>query len=67
MIRFFLWLPQEEYIPQKILQGGEALDCLPRSPNTTMRKWMVPSALLLLCILLLFADQGRKFQANAEI
>ncbi|KAI9109296.1 hypothetical protein K1719_019919 [Acacia pycnantha] len=31
-----------------------------------MRKWTVPSALLLLCILLLFADQGRKFQANAE-
>ncbi|XP_028788281.1 endoplasmin homolog [Neltuma alba] len=31
-----------------------------------MRKWTVPSALLLLCILLLFADQGRKFQVNAE-
>ncbi|KAI4316946.1 hypothetical protein L6164_024870 [Bauhinia variegata] len=32
-----------------------------------MRKWTVPSALLLLCLLFLFADQGRKFQANAEV
>lgn len=31
-----------------------------------MRKWTVPSALLLLCLLFLFADQGQKFQANAE-
>ncbi|KAK7382945.1 hypothetical protein VNO78_28609 [Psophocarpus tetragonolobus] len=31
-----------------------------------MRKWTVASALLLLCVLSLFADQGRKFQANAE-
>ncbi|KAJ7966879.1 heat shock protein 90 [Quillaja saponaria] len=31
-----------------------------------MRKWTVPSALLLLCLLLLFSDQGRKLQANAE-
>ncbi|TKY57623.1 Endoplasmin-like protein [Spatholobus suberectus] len=31
-----------------------------------MRKWTVASALLLLCLLSLFADQGRKFQANAE-
>ncbi|XP_028766282.1 endoplasmin homolog [Neltuma alba] len=31
-----------------------------------MRKWTVPSALLLLCFLFLFADQGRKFQANAD-
>ncbi|RDX99804.1 Endoplasmin-like protein [Mucuna pruriens] len=32
-----------------------------------MRKWTVSSALLLLCLLFLFADQGRKFQANAEV
>ncbi|KAJ1421620.1 Ribosomal protein S5 domain 2-type fold [Sesbania bispinosa] len=32
-----------------------------------MRKWTVPSALLLLCLLFLFADQGRNFQANAEV
>ncbi|XP_027368247.1 endoplasmin homolog isoform X3 [Abrus precatorius] len=31
-----------------------------------MRKWTVASVLLLLCLLSLFADQGRKFQANAE-
>ncbi|KAI4336769.1 hypothetical protein L6164_015254 [Bauhinia variegata] len=31
-----------------------------------MGKSTVPSALLLLCLLFLFADQGRKFQANAE-
>ncbi|QHN93249.1 uncharacterized protein DS421_17g591080 [Arachis hypogaea] len=31
-----------------------------------MRKWTLPSALLLLSLLLLFADQGRKLQANAE-
>ena len=31
-----------------------------------MRKWTVASALLLLSLLFLFADQGRKFQANAE-
>ncbi|XP_061363696.1 endoplasmin homolog [Gastrolobium bilobum] len=31
-----------------------------------MRKWTVPSVLLLLTLLFLFADQGRKFQANAE-
>ncbi|KAJ7957884.1 heat shock protein 90 [Quillaja saponaria] len=31
-----------------------------------MRKWTVPSALLLLCLLLLFSDQGKKLQANAE-
>ncbi|KAI9113279.1 hypothetical protein K1719_015804 [Acacia pycnantha] len=31
-----------------------------------MRKWTVPSALLLLSLLLLFADQGRKFQVNAD-
>ncbi|XP_047168144.1 endoplasmin homolog [Vigna umbellata] len=30
-----------------------------------MRKWTVASVLLLLCLLFLFADQGRKFQANA--
>ncbi|XP_061373265.1 endoplasmin homolog isoform X1 [Gastrolobium bilobum] len=32
-----------------------------------MRKWTLPSALLLLCLLFLFADQGRNFQANAEV
>ncbi|XP_019415506.1 PREDICTED: endoplasmin homolog isoform X2 [Lupinus angustifolius] len=31
-----------------------------------MRKWTLPSALLFLSLLLLFADQGRKLQANAE-
>ncbi|KAK4276503.1 hypothetical protein QN277_014644 [Acacia crassicarpa] len=31
-----------------------------------MRKWTIPSALLLLSLLLLFADQGRKFQVNAD-
>ncbi|KAL5185793.1 Endoplasmin [Glycine soja] len=31
-----------------------------------MRKWTVASALLFLSLLFLFADQGRKFQANAE-
>ncbi|XP_020203653.1 endoplasmin homolog isoform X1 [Cajanus cajan] len=31
-----------------------------------MRKWTVASALVLLCLLSLFADQGRNFQANAE-
>ncbi|KAK7283419.1 hypothetical protein RIF29_12921 [Crotalaria pallida] len=31
-----------------------------------MRKWTLPSALLLLSLLLLFADQGRKLHANAE-
>ncbi|KAL9330433.1 hypothetical protein ACSQ67_000043 [Phaseolus vulgaris] len=30
-----------------------------------MRKWTVASVLLLLSLLFLFADQGRKFQANA--
>ncbi|KAJ1387637.1 Ribosomal protein S5 domain 2-type fold, partial [Sesbania bispinosa] len=35
--------------------------------NIAMRKWTVPSALLLLCLLFLFADQGRNFQANAEV
>ncbi|KAK7321809.1 hypothetical protein VNO77_32769 [Canavalia gladiata] len=34
--------------------------------HTAMRKWTVASVLLLLCLLFLFADQGRKFQANAE-
>jgi heat shock protein beta len=31
-----------------------------------MRKWTIPSVLLLFSLLLLFADQGQKFQANAE-
>ncbi|XP_008221245.1 PREDICTED: endoplasmin homolog [Prunus mume] len=31
-----------------------------------MRKWTIPSALLLLCLLSLLPDQGRKLQANAE-
>lgn len=31
-----------------------------------MRKWTIPSTLLLLSLLLLLADQGQKFQANAE-
>ncbi|XP_073223265.1 endoplasmin homolog isoform X1 [Cicer arietinum] len=31
-----------------------------------MRKWTIPSALLLLSLLLLFADQGQKLKANAE-
>lgn len=31
-----------------------------------MRKWTIPSVLLLFAILFLFADQGQKFHANAE-
>lgn len=31
-----------------------------------MRKWTIPSALLLLCLLFLLPDQGRKLHANAE-
>ncbi|GKV17834.1 hypothetical protein SLEP1_g28292 [Rubroshorea leprosula] len=31
-----------------------------------MRKWAIPSALILLCLLCLIPDQGRKLQANAE-
>ncbi|GAV56745.1 HSP90 domain-containing protein/HATPase_c_3 domain-containing protein [Cephalotus follicularis] len=31
-----------------------------------MRKWTIPSVLLLLCLLFLLPDQGRKLQANAE-
>ncbi|KAE8659853.1 Endoplasmin-like protein [Hibiscus syriacus] len=31
-----------------------------------MRKWAVPSALILLCLLSLLSDQGRKVHANAE-
>ncbi|KAK2457770.1 Chaperone protein htpG family protein [Trifolium repens] len=31
-----------------------------------MRKWTIASVLLLLSLFLLFADQGQKFQANAE-
>ncbi|XP_034675729.1 endoplasmin homolog [Vitis riparia] len=31
-----------------------------------MRKWTIPSALLLLCLLCLLPDQGRKIHANAE-
>ncbi|XP_021831224.1 endoplasmin homolog [Prunus avium] len=31
-----------------------------------MRKWTIPSALLLLCLLSLLPDQGRKLQASAE-
>ncbi|KAM1463476.1 hypothetical protein ACFX13_043183 [Malus domestica] len=31
-----------------------------------MRKWTIPSVLLLLCLLSLLPDQGRKLQANAE-
>ncbi|XP_024030256.1 endoplasmin homolog [Morus notabilis] len=31
-----------------------------------MRKWTIPSALFLLCLLFLLPDQGRKLQANAE-
>ncbi|KAJ9165958.1 hypothetical protein P3X46_020768 [Hevea brasiliensis] len=31
-----------------------------------MRKWTIPSALLLLCLLSLISDQGRNLQANAE-
>ncbi|XP_039000345.1 endoplasmin homolog [Hibiscus syriacus] len=31
-----------------------------------MRKWAIPSALILLCLLSLLSDQGRKVQANAE-
>ncbi|OWM74970.1 endoplasmin homolog [Punica granatum] len=31
-----------------------------------MRKWTVPSALLLLCLLFLLPDQGRKLHASAE-
>ncbi|KAK4782224.1 hypothetical protein SAY86_016326 [Trapa natans] len=31
-----------------------------------MRKWTVPSALLLLCLIFLLPDQGRKLHANAE-
>ncbi|KAF5740875.1 Endoplasmin-like protein [Tripterygium wilfordii] len=32
-----------------------------------MRKWTIPSALLLLCLLFLLPDQGRKLHANAEV
>ncbi|XP_073031433.1 endoplasmin homolog [Primulina eburnea] len=32
-----------------------------------MRKWTIPSALFLLCLLFLLPDQGRKLHANAEI
>ncbi|KAB1200709.1 hypothetical protein CJ030_MR0G006545 [Morella rubra] len=31
-----------------------------------MRKWTIPSALLLLCLLSVLPDQGRKLHANAE-
>jgi len=31
-----------------------------------MRKWTIPSALLLLCLLFVLPDQGRKIHANAE-
>lgn len=31
-----------------------------------MRKWTIPSALLLLCLLSLISDQGRNLHANAE-
>ncbi|XP_068326766.1 endoplasmin homolog [Pyrus communis] len=31
-----------------------------------MRKWTIPSVLLLLCLLSLLPDQGQKLQANAE-
>ncbi|KAE8674791.1 Endoplasmin-like protein [Hibiscus syriacus] len=31
-----------------------------------MRKWAIPSALTLLCLLSLLSDQGRKVQANAD-
>ncbi|CAN0872001.1 Endoplasmin homolog [Linum grandiflorum] len=31
-----------------------------------MRKWTVPSALILLCLLCIVSDQGRNFQANAD-
>ncbi|OMO87432.1 Heat shock protein Hsp90 [Corchorus capsularis] len=31
-----------------------------------MRKWAIPSALVLLCLLSLLSDQGRKVQVNAE-
>lgn len=31
-----------------------------------MKKWTVPSALFLLCLLFLLPDQGRRIQANAE-
>lgn len=31
-----------------------------------MRRWTIPSALLLLCVLCLLPDQGRKLHANAE-
>ncbi|GLU04588.1 hypothetical protein SLE2022_217260 [Rubroshorea leprosula] len=31
-----------------------------------MRKWAIPSALILLCLLCLIPDQGRKLQANAD-
>ncbi|XP_015884861.1 endoplasmin homolog [Ziziphus jujuba] len=31
-----------------------------------MRKWTIPSALLLLCLLFLLPDQGRKLHASAE-
>ncbi|KAK8642351.1 hypothetical protein V6N13_011698 [Hibiscus sabdariffa] len=31
-----------------------------------MRKWAIPSALILLCLLSLLSDQGRKVHANAE-
>ncbi|KAF2310132.1 hypothetical protein GH714_006662 [Hevea brasiliensis] len=31
-----------------------------------MRKWTIPSALLLLCLLSLISDQGRNLRANAE-
>ncbi|BBG94809.1 Chaperone protein htpG family protein [Prunus dulcis] len=34
--------------------------------SSKMRKWTIPSALLLLCLLSLLPDQGRKLQANAE-
>jgi heat shock protein beta len=37
-----------------------------RKKLTAMRKWTIPSVLLLFSLLLLFADQGQKFQANAE-
>ncbi|XP_073315075.1 endoplasmin homolog [Primulina huaijiensis] len=32
-----------------------------------MRKWTIPSALFLICLLFLLPDQGRKLHANAEI
>ncbi|XP_075495076.1 endoplasmin homolog [Primulina tabacum] len=32
-----------------------------------MRKWTIPSALFLLCLLFVLPDQGRKLHANAEI